>query len=496
MHCSTPPAARPGCRSITAAASASVTRSTPASSSCATARPRPRAVSSAFCGTIRRVASCGMRSPATRARSSVPARGTSTCPSCLSGKRRMSAPLKLWRNAQLVTCDAALRVIARGALTTRAGRIEWVGDEAALPAGAADEVHDLAGAWVTPGLIDCHTHLVFAGTRANEYAERLRGRSYEEIARAGGGILATVRAVRAASEEQLFDESAPRLAALLAEGVTTIEIKSGYGLTLADEAKMLRVARHLGRAFPVTVRTTLLAAHTLPPEYRGRADEYIEAIAREWLPELCAQGLVDAVDTFCENIAFSVAQAERLFAAARAHGLPVKMHAEQLSNLGGTLMAARQGALSCDHLEYAGDAEAAALARAGTVAVLLPGAFYCLGGGRQPPLAALRAHQAALAIASDCNPGSAPGASLLPAMSMATRLFWLTAEEALLGVTRHAARALGLHGERGALAPGHAADFVVWNLRSIEELGYWIGFNPRRTVVRAAEVLRWPNPTL
>jgi len=233
---------------------------------------------------------------------------------------RLSEPLKLWRNAQLVTCDAAARVIARGALTTRAGRIEWVGDEAALPAGAADEVHDLAGAWVTPGLIDCHTHLVFAGTRANEYAERLRGRSYEEIARAGGGILATVRAVRAASEEQLFDESAPRLAALLAEGVTTIEIKSGYGLTLADEAKMLRVARHLGRAFPVTVRTTLLAAHTLPPEYRGRADEYIGTIAREWLPELCAQGLVDAVDIFCENIAFSVAQAERLFAAARTLG--------------------------------------------------------------------------------------------------------------------------------------------------------------------------------
>ncbi len=389
----------------------------------------------------------------------------------------MSEPLKLWRNARLVTCDAAVRVIARGALTTRAGRIEWVGEEAALPAGAADEVHDLTGAWVTPGLIDCHTHLVFAGTRASEYAERLRGRSYEDIARAGGGILATVRAVRAASEEQLFDESAPRLAALLSEGVTTVEIKSGYGLSLADEAKMLRVARHLGRAFPVTVRTTLLAAHTLPPEYRGRADEYIEAIAREWLPQLCAQGLIDAVDIFCESIAFSVAQAERLFAAARAQGLPVKM-------------------LSCDHLEYAGEAEAAALARAGTVAVLLPVAFYCLGAERQPPVAALRAHRAMLAIASDCNPGSAPGASLLTAMSMATRLFGLTAEEALLGVTRHAARALGLQGERGTLAPGQVADFVVWNLRSIEELGYWIGFNPRRTVVRAAEVLRWPNPIL
>jgi imidazolonepropionase len=412
----------------------------------------------------------------------------------------MPAPVKLWRNAQLATCDAAQRVIGRGALLTRGPRIEWVGEEASLPLpaagpGAPEEVHDLAGAWVTPALIDCHTHLVFAGTRAAEYAERLRGRSYEEIARAGGGILSTMRAVRAASEQQLFDESSPRLAALLAEGVTSVEIKSGYGLTLADEAKMLRVARALGRAFPVTVRTTLLAAHTLPPEFAGRADAYIEAISREWLPALAAEGLVDAVDVFCERIAFGLAQAERLFAAARALGLPVKMHAEQLSNLGGTLLAARCGALSCDHLEFAGAAEAEALARSGTVAVLLPVAFYCLAESRKPPLAALRAARAAIALASDCNPGSAPGASLLTAMSMATRLFGLTAEEALLGVTRHAARALGLEGERGALVPGAAADFVVWNVRSPEELGYWIGFNPRRTVVRGAEVSRWPNTT-
>jgi imidazolonepropionase len=408
----------------------------------------------------------------------------------------MAEVLRLWRNAQLFTCDAHSRVLTRGALLTRGSRIEWVGEEAALPAATAHEVHDLSGAWVTPGLVDCHTHLVFAGTRASEYAERLRGRSYEEIARSGGGILATVRAVRAASEEQLFDESAPRLASLLSEGVTTVEIKSGYGLTLADEAKMLRVARTLGRSFPVTVRTTLLAAHTLPPEYQGRADEYIDSVAREWLPELARAGLVDAVDVFCERIAFSVAQARRLFEAARALGLPVKMHAEQLSNLGGTLMAAASGALSCDHLEYAGDAEAAALARSGTVAVLLPIAYYCLASERKPPLEALRAQRTTLAVASDCNPGSAPCGSLLTALSMATRLFGLTAEEALLGVTRHAARALGLEYERGALAPGQAADFVVWNVRSIEELGYWIGFNPRRTVVRAAEVLRWPNPTV
>jgi imidazolonepropionase len=403
--------------------------------------------------------------------------------------------LKLWRNAQLATCDAAARRIARGALLTRGGRIEWVGEEAALPPATPDEVHDLAGAWVTPALIDCHTHLVFAATRAEEYAERLRGVSYEDIARRGGGILASVRAVREASEPQLFDESAARLAALCAEGVTTIEIKSGYGLTLQDEAKMLRVARQLGRAFPVTVRTTLLAAHTLPPEYRGRADDYIDTIAGHWLPALLAEGLVDAVDVFCERIAFTVAQAERLFLAARALGVPLKMHAEQLSNQGGTLMATRMQALSCDHLEYAGEAEARALAASGTAAVLLPVAFYCLAAPKLPPVAALRASGAAIAIASDCNPGSAPVTSLLTAMSMATRLFALTTEEALLGVTRQAARALGLADERGTLAAGQAADFVVWTVRSPDELGYWIGFNPRRTVVRAGEVLRWPHPT-
>lgn len=410
----------------------------------------------------------------------------------------MPEALKLWRNARLATCDESQHLIEQGALLTRGGLIEWVGEEVGLPAvldRPPDEVHDLGGAWVTPGLIDCHTHLVFAGNRAGEYAERLRGRSYEDIARAGGGILATMRAVRAASESQLFDESAPRLAALLAEGVTAVEIKSGYGLTLEDEAKMLRVARHLGRAFPVTVRTTLLAAHTVPPEYRARPDEYLETIVREWMPELNARGLIDAVDVFCEGIAFSVAQAERLFEAARVLGVPLKMHAEQLSNLGGTLMATSRGALSCDHLEYAGAAEAAALARAGTVAVLLPVAYYCLGGDRAPPLAALREAHAPVAIASDCNPGSAPGASLLLAMSMATRLLGLTAEEALLGVTRHAARALGLDAARGTLSAGRAADFVVWNVGSPAELSYWIGFNPRRTVVRAGEVLRWPNTT-
>jgi imidazolonepropionase len=373
----------------------------------------------------------------------------------------------------------------RGALLTRGPRIEWVGPEHDLPAHyRPEESHDLRGGWLTPGLIDCHTHLVFAGTRAAEYAERLRGRSYAEISRAGGGILSSMRAVRAASEQQLFDESLPRLQALCAEGVTTVEIKSGYGLTLADEAKMLRVARSLSHALPVTVSTTLLAAHALPPEYAGRADAYIDAIAGEWLPKLHAEKLLDAVDIFCENIGFSVAQAERLFDAAQRLGIPVKMHAEQLSNLGGSLLAARRGAISCDHLEYATAKEAAALAASGTVAVLLPVAFFCLAEKRLPPLAALRAAGTAVAVATDCNPGSAPGSSLLLAMSMATRLFSLTCEEALAGVTRHAARALAMQEARGTLAPGKAADFAVWNIREPEELGYWSGFNPCRMVVQ------------
>ncbi|MDB6046171.1 MAG: hutI [Gammaproteobacteria bacterium] len=404
----------------------------------------------------------------------------------------MAEALKLWRNAQLATCDDSMRVIERGAMLTRGGRIEWVGAEANLPAapsGDPYEQHDLGGAWLTPGLIDCHTHLVFAGTRAGEYAQRLRGRSYAEIARSGGGILATMRAVRGASPQELFEASAPRLQALLAEGVTTVEIKSGYGLTLPDEAKMLRTARALEQAYPVTIKTTFLAAHTVPPEFTGRADAYIDTIAKEWLPALHSEGLIDAVDVFCESIGFSVAQSERLFDAAIALKLPVKMHAEQLTNLGGTQMATRHRALSCDHLEYATAADAAALASAGTVAVLLPIAFYCLADDHKPPIAALRAAGTSLAIASDCNPGSAPATSLLLTMSMGTRLFGLTSEEALAGVTRNAARALGLQGERGTLATGQAADFVIWNVGSIEELGYWIGFNPRRTVVRAGRIL-------
>ena len=402
----------------------------------------------------------------------------------------MAEALTLWRNGRIATCDESMTVFEHGALLTRGTRIEWVGSETALPDFRAPaEVRDLNGAWVTPGLIDCHTHLVFAGTRAPEYAERLKGRSYAEIARSGGGILSTMRAVRGASEQELFDESVPRLQALLSEGVTTIEVKSGYGLTLADEGKMLRVARALGRAFPVTVKTTLLAAHSLPPEYKDRAGDYIEAICDVWLPSLHGGGLVDAVDVFCESIGFDLAQSERVFDAAQALGLPVKMHAEQLSNLGGSQMAARHHALSCDHLEFSTAEDAAALAAAGTVAVLLPVAFYCLAEGHKPPVQEFRDARTPLAIATDCNPGSAPGTSLLLAMSMATRLFGLTSDEALAGVTRHAAQALGELSTRGTLTAGKNADFVIWNIRSVEELSYWIGFNPRRSVVRAGRLI-------
>ncbi len=347
---------------------------------------------------------------------------------------------------------------------------------------------------------------MFAGQRSAEFARRTAGTSYADIAREGGGILSTVRATRAASEDQLVEQSRPRLQSLLAEGVTTVEIKSGYGLELETEARMLRAARRLESEHPVTVSTSLLAAHALPPEFTGRPDEYIDMVCREWLPALTAiddprpsrsdtprRARIDAVDAYCEDIAFSVAQCDRLFAAARAAGLPVRLHAEQLSNIGGSQMAARHGALSCDHLEYATDADAAALGRAGTVAVLLPVAFYAMAERQLPPVAALRRHGVPLAVASDCNPGSAPGASLLLAMNMARRLFGLTSEEVLLGVTRHAARALGLAGNRGALAPGHAADFAVWSIESLDELGYWAGFNPCSMVVRDGAVVAERN---
>ena len=398
--------------------------------------------------------------------------------------------LTLFRHCRIATCDEHSRVFERGAVLVRDGVIEWVGDEHEAPAGLRpDHTVELAGRWLTPGLVDCHTHLVFAGQRAAEFARRTAGSSYADIAREGGGILGTVRATRAASEDELVAQSRPRLQSLLAEGVTTVEIKSGYGLELESEARMLRAARRLEAEHPVTVSTSLLAAHALPPEFAGRADEYIDAICQEWLPALRAGVRVDCVDAWCEDIAFSASQCDRLFTAARAQGLPVRLHAEQLSNVGGSQVAARHEALSCDHLEYATDVDAAALARAGTVAVMLPVAFYALAETQRPPIEAFRHHGVPLAIASDCNPGSAPCASLLLAMNMARRLFGLTSEEVLLGVTRHAARAAGLADRRGTVAVGHAADFAAWSIDSLDELGYWAGFNPCSMVVKDGAIV-------
>ena len=388
----------------------------------------------------------------------------------------------LWRGARLATMvagGAPFGWIEDGALAARDGRIAWVGPASALPAGlAADATIDVAGRLITPGLIDCHTHLVFAGDRAREFELRLEGASYEDIARAGGGIASTVRLTRAAGEDALVASALPRLDALIADGVTTIEIKSGYGLDRETEIKMLRAARRLGEARPVTVKTTFLGAHALPPEFAGRPDAYIETVCDDMLPAAAAAGLVDAVDGFVEAIAFTADQVRRVFATARRLGLPVKLHAEQRTTCGGAALAAAFGALSADHLEYADEAGVAALARAGTVAVLLPGAFYFLRESHPPPVELLRRHGVPIAIATDCNPGSSPLSSLLLALNMACTLFRLTPEEALAGATRHAARALGLAPETGTLEPGKWCDLCIWDVERPAELAYRMGFNP------------------
>jgi imidazolonepropionase len=372
-----------------------------------------------------------------------------------------------------------------GAIVVDQGSIVWTGAYIALPDMYKSWFkHDGLGAMVTPGLIDCHTHLVYGGQRSNEFAMRLAGASYEDVARAGGGIISSVKATREYSEDDLFEATAPRLTALLNEGVCAIEIKSGYGLSLEHERKQLRVARRLGESFNVTVRTTFLGAHALPPEYTGRSDDYIQMLCQEMMPTLAAEGLVDAVDAFCETIGFSLAQTERVFQTALALGLPVKLHAEQLTDMGGSALAARYGALSCDHIEHLNAEGIAAMRQAGTVAVLLPGAYYTLRDTHLPPIAALRAVGVPMAVSTDHNPGTSPSLSLLLMINMACTLFRLTVPEALAGVTRHAAQALGLEATHGRIAVSCPANFVLWPLSDISELAYWLGQRPACSVVR------------
>jgi imidazolonepropionase len=388
---------------------------------------------------------------------------------------------RLWRNARLATlapARAGLGEVEDGLLAVQDGRIAFAGPAADAPAFDPIETVDCEGRWITPGLIDPHTHLVFGGDRAHEFELRLAGASYEEIARAGGGIVSTMRATRAATEGELVEAALPRLDALIAEGATTVEIKSGYGLSLPHELKSLRAARELGRHRRVRIRTTFLGAHALPPEFAGEPDDYIDAICHEMIPAVAAEGLADAVDAFCETIGFTPAQVGRVFEAARDHGLPVKLHAEQLSNLHGAALAAEFGALSADHLEHLDAAGVAALAEAGTVATLLPGAYYFVRETLAPPVAALRAAGVPLALATDCNPGTSPLTSPLLVMNMAATLFRMTVEECLAGVTREAARALGLAAEIGTLEAGKRCDLAVWDIERPAELVYRMGFNP------------------
>ncbi|MDQ2634953.1 MAG: imidazolonepropionase [Pseudomonadota bacterium] len=389
----------------------------------------------------------------------------------------------VWRNARLITLAegaSGLGLVPAGAVAAQDGRIVYAGPEAGLPAGLlhGSDVIDCDGRLVTPGLIDCHTHLVHAGNRANEFEMRLAGATYEEVAKARGGIVSSVKALRAASEDGLVRQSLPRLDALLAEGVTTVEVKSGYGLDLDNEAKSLRATRRLATERDVTVRATFLGAHALPPEANGDRQAYIDLVADEMLPAIAARGLADAVDGFCEGIAFSPDQIARVFDVAKALGLPVKLHADQLSNLHGAALAARFGALSADHLEYTDEGGAVAMAAAGTVAVILPGAFYFIRETRKPPIELFRRHGVRMAVATDCNPGTSPLTSLLLTMNMAATLFGMTVEECLAGVTREAARALGLHEEVGTVEAGKWADLAIWDVETPAELVYRIGFNP------------------
>ncbi|MGY1950685.1 imidazolonepropionase [Pseudomonas pergaminensis] len=391
----------------------------------------------------------------------------------------------LWQHCHVATmAQGKYSIIEDAAMVTADSLIEWIGPRSQVPTADYAQVHDLQGAWVTPGLIDCHTHTVFGGNRSGEFEQRLEGVSYAEIAAKGGGIASTVRATRAATEDELFASAEKRLRSLLRDGVTTVEIKSGYGLDLANERKMLRVARRLGEALPVSVRATCLAAHALPPEYKDRADDYIDHICAEMLPALAAEGLVDAVDAFCEYLAFSTEQVERVFKVAQQLGLPVKLHAEQLSSLHGSSLAARYHALSADHLEFMTEEDAIAMAASGTVAVLLPGAFYFLRETQLPPMDALRKHGVKIAIASDLNPGTSPALSVRLMLNMACTLFRMTPEEALAGATQHAATALGMGDTHGSLEVGKVADFVAWQIDRPADLAYWLGGELDKRVVR------------
>ncbi|CNI26812.1 imidazolonepropionase [Yersinia mollaretii] len=382
----------------------------------------------------------------------------------------------LWYGADIVTMRGGkYHLIPQGAMAVTGGKIVWIGPHSELPAFNASREVVYQGGLITPGLIDCHTHLVFGGDRSAEFEQRLNGVSYADIAAQGGGILSTVRSTRNSSEQQLLEQALFRLTPLLAEGVTCIEIKSGYGLDLESEMKMLRVARKLGELLPITVKTTCLAAHALPPEFAGRADDYIDFVCHTLIPHVAAEGLADAVDAFCEHLAFSPAQVERVFLAARQAGLPVKLHAEQLSALNGSTLAANYNALSADHLEYATESDVQAMGKAGTVAVLLPGAYYLLRETQCPPVELFRQYNVPMALASDANPGTSPALSLRLMLNMACTLFRMTPEEALAGVTCHAAQALGLQETQGTLEIGKLANWVHWPLSRPAELAYWLG---------------------
>lgn len=392
---------------------------------------------------------------------------------------------KLWTNCHVATMqDGQYSSIESAAIVTLAQHIHWIGAEKDVPVDDYAEIIDLNGAWVTPGLIDCHTHSVFGGNRSVEFEKRLQGVSYAEIAASGGGIASTVRATREASEEQLLASALKRIRCMLKDGVTTIEIKSGYGLDYSNERKMLRVIRQVAQTLPMTVKSTCLATHALPPEYQDQSDAYIEHICTEMLPKLHQEGLVDAVDAFCEHLAFSPAQVERVFKAAQALNLPVKLHAEQLSSLGGSTLAARYHALSADHLEYMTEADAKAMAVSGTVAVLLPGAFYFLRETKYPPLDSLQQHGVRIALSSDLNPGTSPALSLRLMLNMGSTFFRLTPEQALAGVTTHAAYALGLQDTHGSLEQGKVADFIAWDIEHPSEIVYWLGGDLSKRIIQ------------